>query len=70
MTDKYEMLPSISPELRKISDVLADLAKKIEASQVEDGDPPFEISHDEYLLLHHCFTKLGTINYSVKKSAQ
>jgi hypothetical protein len=55
----------ISSELRKIGEVCIDLGKKIEASQVEDGDPPFAVNHDEFLLLQHCHIELGKIMESV-----
>ena len=55
------MLTSISPELLRVGEVCIDLSKKIEAAQVEDGDPPFEVNHDERLLLLHCFHSLKEI---------
>jgi len=60
------MLDSISPELRKIGEVCLDLGKKIEASQVEDGDPPFAVTRDELLLLRHCHNTLQRIIVLVK----
>jgi hypothetical protein len=55
------MLTSVSPELRKIGQVCMDLAAIIENSQIEDGDPPFAVNHDAFLLLSHCHKKLGEI---------
>lgn len=60
------MLTNISPELKKIGEVCLDLAKRIESSQVEDGDPPFEIDHDNYLLLAHCQKTVTQILESTK----
>jgi hypothetical protein len=42
------MLTSVSPELRKYGKILADIGKDIEDRQVEDGDPPFRVTHKQY----------------------
>ena len=59
------MLKSISPQLRKAGKQLADLGKEIEDSQVEDGDPPFNISYKQMRELTAVATELGKIIKSV-----
>lgn len=37
-----------SADLRKAGQIIADIGKAIEDSQVEDGDPPFPVSKKQF----------------------
>ena len=41
-------MKSISAELRDAGNIIAEIGKLIEESQVEDGDPPFAIGQDAH----------------------
>ena len=38
---------TVSPQLRKAGEIIARIGKEIEATGVEDGDPPFRITHKQ-----------------------
>ena len=46
-----KMLDAVSARLREAGKTLIGLGKQIEATQVEDGDPPFRITHLQHEML-------------------
>ena len=59
------MLNPVSPVLRKAGENLTQLAKEIEDSQVEDGDPPFLVFNSRIIMLVEIIHDLEAVKDSL-----